>query len=199
MTTTDNAITCANCLKPGVTRKEIPYSMAMAYEGKTYTVSVPRLSVEQCPNCQEIFLDSDALQAMDRGLRAHVRLLEPARITKYRERLGHTQKEFAGFCRVAPETICRDEKGQRHQSALLDLFMRLYFASPVVRSLAAKFASGDDLSEAMEYSTQQAADNIAYNTAVVVQNKGEYARAVMEAESICPKMADPLNQGQQHT
>jgi putative zinc finger/helix-turn-helix YgiT family protein len=124
---------CGKCRQETVERATLPYSTEVQYDGRIYTVDVPRFEVPRCTNCGAMVLDDDANDQITDALRRQVGLLTPQRIRSNRESLGLKQRDFANLLGVGESTVSRWETGSQIQQKSLDKLMRLYFAMPEVR------------------------------------------------------------------
>lgn len=124
---------CGKCRQQTVVRETLPYSTEVQYDGRTYTVDVPRFEVPRCTNCGAMVLDDHANDQITDALRQQVGLLAPQQIRSNRESLGLKQRDFANLLAVGESTVSRWETGSQIQQKSLDKLMRLYFAMPDVR------------------------------------------------------------------
>lgn len=124
---------CGKCGQQAVERETLPYSTAVQYDGRSYTVEVPEFRVPRCKNCGAMVFDDPANDQITEALRRQVGLLPPERIRSNRESLGLTQRDFAGLLGVGESTVSRWETGVQIQQKSLDRLMRLFFAFPHVR------------------------------------------------------------------
>ncbi len=124
---------CGKCRQHTVELETLPYSTEVHYDGRIYTVDLPRFKVPRCTNCGAMVLDDDANDQITDALRRQVGLLTPQRIRSNRESLGLKQRDFANLLGVGESTVSRWETGSQIQQKSLDKLMRLYFAMPDVR------------------------------------------------------------------
>jgi putative zinc finger/helix-turn-helix YgiT family protein len=129
--------TCGRCRQQSVERETLPYSTDVHYDGRSYSVDMPKFSVPRCKNCGAMVLDDHANDQITDALRRHLGLLTPAQIRDNRESLGLKQRDFANLVGIGESTVSRWETGAQIQQRSLDKLMRLYFALPTVRNALA--------------------------------------------------------------
>jgi putative zinc finger/helix-turn-helix YgiT family protein len=133
---------CGHCREKAVYRSTMEYRTEIAYDGRTYTVTVPDLEVPRCQKCGTLILDSPANRRIDDTFRQQLGLLQPEEIRRNRERLNLTQRELAARLGIAEATLSRWETGGQFQQRSLDRLLRLYFEMPEVRDALAAPAPG---------------------------------------------------------
>ena len=109
------------------------YKVELEHDGRSYPITVPGLRVFECGACKTIVLPDEAHRRLTKALRVAAGLLAPEEIKAKREMLRLTQKELAGFLRVAESTVSRWETGAQIQQRAMDLLLRLFFYLPAVR------------------------------------------------------------------
>jgi putative zinc finger/helix-turn-helix YgiT family protein len=109
------------------------YTTELVHDGRSYTVSVPRLQTFRCRNCGETVLDTEANKQISQAFRRQIGLLAPEEIRQNRKKLGLTQGELAERLSVAEATLSRWENGWQIQQRSLDKFMRSFFGLRQVR------------------------------------------------------------------
>jgi putative zinc finger/helix-turn-helix YgiT family protein len=105
----------------------LDYSMEMDHDGRPYMVEVKGLPLLRCDQCGAKLLPDSSLEIMENELRRMAGLLMPAEITKHRERLSLSQKEFAWLLGIAPATVSRWETGGQIQQRAMNDFMNVVF------------------------------------------------------------------------
>lgn len=120
----------------------LDYSMEMDHDGRTYTVEVKDLPVLRCDQCEAKLLPDASLETMDNELRRMVGLLMPAEITRRRERLHLSQKEFAWLLGIAPATVSRWENGGQIQQRVMNDLMLAFFDLSTLRSYLRHLRAG---------------------------------------------------------
>lgn len=126
---------CFECKAKEVVPKLTDYTTTRKYDGRSYTVRVPDLTIPTCRKCgAQVFSvgDDEPIRA---ALRAQLGLLSPQDIQEGRARPKLNQQEMAEQLGVAKETISRWETGALIQSRAMDNLLRLYFESEEVRRL----------------------------------------------------------------
>lgn len=125
---------CGHCRERAVQPDELEYTADAEYEGRTYTVTVPRLKVPRCRKCGEMVLDTAADRQITEALRQQLGLLAPEQIRENRQALGLTQRQLASKLGIAEATLSRWETGGQIQQRVLDRMLRLYFGLGGVRA-----------------------------------------------------------------
>lgn len=76
------------------------------------------------PKTGELFLDGNALEALDKIKARHMGLLTPEEIKQLRTRLDLTQLEMSNLLRIGEKTYTRWESGKERPSQALNLLLR---------------------------------------------------------------------------
>lgn len=118
---------CSECGKLDVWPTTIAYEAEVKHDGRLHKFDVPKLQVNQCRACNEIYFASAADEQISQALRDHLSLLSPREIRKRLDALGLTQKEFGQQIRVAEATISRWLSGTYIQSGSSDASIRMFF------------------------------------------------------------------------
>lgn len=128
---------CGKCGQKAMQLATVPYATSIEHDGRTYRIELPALSVPRCMHCQAISIDDEADRQISAAFRREARLLTPEEIRQGREKLGFTQKEFAGLLGIGEATVSRWETGAQIQQRAMDRFLRLCLASPAAVELLA--------------------------------------------------------------
>lgn len=135
MTTRPFPWKCGTCRERAVAPTTLAtYTSELEHDGRKYKVTLNEFRVLQCERCQTVMLDDEASTKLSDALRAAAGLLMPAEIRKNREELGFTQKQLAGYLRIAESTLSRWETGAQIQQRSMDAFLRGFFQVPELRS-----------------------------------------------------------------
>jgi putative zinc finger/helix-turn-helix YgiT family protein len=134
---------CGHCRERAVYPDQVPYTVEVVHDGRSYTVTVPDLKTPRCRNCGELLLDSAANRQISDAFRRQANLLTPEEIRQAREGLGLTQRQLAGYLGVAEATLSRWETGAQIQQRSLDRLLRLFFTFDNVRAALANHADGN--------------------------------------------------------
>jgi putative zinc finger/helix-turn-helix YgiT family protein len=126
---------CGKCRETAVYAGVTNYELDLDFDDRTYHIKLPRLKTPRCRKCGTVLLDTPANEKITAEFLRQARLLAPARIRAYRERLGISQKELASAIGVAEETVADFESGMRFQQRPVDNMLRLFFGSPEAREL----------------------------------------------------------------
>jgi putative zinc finger/helix-turn-helix YgiT family protein len=127
---------CVSCRERAVSPTVLPtYTTELEHDGRTYTVSVKELRVQQCEHCKAIVLDDDANAAISAALRHEAGLLSPEEIRANRERLGLSQRQLAQCLRISESTLSRWSTGAQIQQRAMDALLRVFFESAEARSI----------------------------------------------------------------
>ena len=118
---------CSECGKLDVWPTTIAYEAEIKHDGLLHEFDIPKLQVNQCRACNEIFFASATDEQISQALRDHLSLLSPQEIRKRLDALGLKQKEFGQQIRVAAATISRWLSGAYIQSGSSDASMRMFF------------------------------------------------------------------------
>ena len=110
------------------------HTSQIKYEGRLYSVEVPRLRVRRCGACGELVFDNDADEQIALAFRQQLGILLGDQIRKNREELDLSQRSLAEHLGVAVETISRWENGALTQSRAMDRYLRVYFGVPAARA-----------------------------------------------------------------
>ena len=112
------------------------------FELRGETVDVAGVQHGRCTECGEDYLDTAAMEAVQRAAVAQVRaahgLLTPDEIRDLRSTLGVSQARLEHFLGTGPKTVVRWEKGTVFQSATADRLMRVLLAKPEVADILAR-------------------------------------------------------------
>ena len=126
---------CGECKERTVKPAIVEYTLSIAHDGRTYTVTVPDLEIPRCEKCGYMVMISDANLRIDDALRQLLHLLTAEDIRQNREKLGLTQAELAARLGVDEATLSRWEKGWQIQQRAMDNLLRLFFTMPAVRTV----------------------------------------------------------------
>lgn len=126
---------CANCRERAVELTPIDYTVEVAHDGRTDTVTVPGLLMPQCQKCGHRVVDAYVEDQVNAAFRQEAGLLTPEQIRHHRTLLGLKQQEMADLLGVAMSTLSRWETGGQIQQRSLDKFMRLFFKLPAAREM----------------------------------------------------------------
>ncbi len=118
---------CAECGKLDVWLTTILHNAEVNHDGRLQKFNIPKLQVQQCKACSEIYFDHVTDEQISQALREHLSLLSPEEIRERLADLGLTQKEFGQQIRVAEATISRWLSGAYIQSGSSDASMRMFF------------------------------------------------------------------------
>jgi putative zinc finger/helix-turn-helix YgiT family protein len=124
---------CGNCRERAVELADVPYSVTIAHDGRTYLVEIPSFSVPRCTRCGTIALDEEANRAITAAFRAQIGLLTPEEIRDRRTALGLSVQQLADHLGVAADALERWESGMQLQPLSLDRFLRAFFRLPELR------------------------------------------------------------------
>jgi putative zinc finger/helix-turn-helix YgiT family protein len=124
---------CPVCGKGELLSTIIAYDAEIKHDGRLYLFPIPRLQVNKCSACGEVFFDAATDDQISQALREHLNLLSPQQIRQRLQALGLMQKEFGERIGVAPETISRWLSGSHIQSRAMDNLMRLFLELDSVR------------------------------------------------------------------
>ena len=75
------------------------------------------------PKDGEIYLDGNALQALDDTKARYLGLMSPAAISELRKQLGVTQKRMAELLQIGEKSYCRWETGRERPSRSINLLL----------------------------------------------------------------------------
>jgi putative zinc finger/helix-turn-helix YgiT family protein len=125
---------CPECGKKEVRSATVRHASEVRYDGRVYTVEVPRLRVPRCRACGELVFDNSADEQIAAALREQLGLLSTTQIRENREKLGLSQRDMAEQMGVAVETISRWENGALTQTRAMDRYLRVYFGVPAARA-----------------------------------------------------------------
>jgi putative zinc finger/helix-turn-helix YgiT family protein len=125
---------CANCGQRTMEIATVDYSTDWNYDGRTYRVHVPNLSVPKCSNCGALSFDRDADLQTEAEFRKLLGILFPAEILANRERLGLSQQQLADLIGASVHAVERWESGGQIQQRTQDKLLRLLFFTPDVRA-----------------------------------------------------------------
>ena len=129
---------CGKCGQKRMELATVPYATTIEYDGRSYHVEIPALTVPRCANCRAISIDDAADQQISAAFRREAKLLTPEDIRHGRENLGLTQKQLANLLSVGEATVSRSETGAQIQQRAMDRFLRLCFTSPEAVELLRK-------------------------------------------------------------
>ena len=127
---------CPECHSRAVSPAREPYEAEVEHDGRSYRVCLPNLELHRCSACGFTIIDDVGNRAISAELRRVAGLLQPEEIRKDREALGLTQKQLAGYLRVAEATLSRWETGGQIQQRALDHLLRAFFDVPEFRAYA---------------------------------------------------------------
>ena len=125
---------CGYCREREVYLERVPYTVEIAHDGRTYTVTIPDLEVPRCRHCRTIVLHDAANRRITEAFRRQAGLMTPEEVRQRREALGLTPAELAGRLGVEEDQLSRVEAGLQVQSLSLDRFLRVFFAFDDVRA-----------------------------------------------------------------
>jgi putative zinc finger/helix-turn-helix YgiT family protein len=118
---------CPNCRQKEVYRSSHPWEGDIKHDGRSYRLSLPRLSVPICRACGEVVFDENADDQVNAALRSKVGLLSPAEILREADRYSLSQRELAKELGIAEATLSRWVTGVQIQSKGMDNLLRMYF------------------------------------------------------------------------
>jgi DNA-binding transcriptional regulator YiaG len=124
---------CSECGQARVHQTEIAYDAEIKHDGKLYALHIPRLTVNKCNACGEVYFDAITSDEISGALRKHLGLLSPREIREQLSRLHLTQKEFSERICIAAETVSRWLSGAYIQSRAYDKLMRQFFELEVAK------------------------------------------------------------------
>jgi putative zinc finger/helix-turn-helix YgiT family protein len=124
---------CRSCGKQEVRPAIVDYSTEMEHDGRSYSLTVPNLTILECANCHNRNLPDEAFARVVGELRAKADLLTPEMIRAERKRLALTQEMLANLLGVAKETVSRWETGGQIQQRVMNDFLKAFFALPELR------------------------------------------------------------------
>jgi putative zinc finger/helix-turn-helix YgiT family protein len=124
---------CANCGQRTMEIATVDYSTDWIYDGRTYRVHVPNLSVPKCSNCGAMSFDRDADLQTEAEYRKLLGILCPDEIRSNRERLGLSQQQLADLISASIHEVERWESGGQIQQRAQDKMLRLVFFMPAAR------------------------------------------------------------------
>jgi putative zinc finger/helix-turn-helix YgiT family protein len=124
---------CGKCRQRAMALAKVPYSTTIDHDGRTYTISIPDLTVPRCGNCGTVALDEEANRQISEAFRKQAGLLTPEQIRQHRSGLGMTQQDMADQLGLAVSTLSRWETGAQIQQRALDRFVRAFFLLPQLR------------------------------------------------------------------
>jgi putative zinc finger/helix-turn-helix YgiT family protein len=125
---------CGTCGQRAIEPVVVEYSTEMDHDGRSYSLTIPRLELLECKDCHARVLTDTAHERLSEALRAKAGLLTPQEIRKQREMLGLTQKDLAACLKVAEATVARWEAGGQIQQRAMDTLLRLFFDVPQARA-----------------------------------------------------------------
>lgn len=103
------------------------YETTMRHDGRDYRITVKKLDVFQCENCDLIQLPESADEILQDALRKKAGLMSPETIRSTREQLQLSQKQLANELQVAESTLSRWESGMQIQQRAMDRYLRIVF------------------------------------------------------------------------
>jgi hypothetical protein len=118
---------CPECGKMEVCLAVISYDAQVNHDGRLYSFHIPRLHVNKCGGCGDVFFDNLTDDEISQALRDHLNLLSPQDIRKGIRSRGLNQKQFGKAIGVAQETISRWLSDTHIQSRAMDILMRMFF------------------------------------------------------------------------
>lgn len=136
---------CSECGQDQVYIDHIEYDAEIKHDGKLHTFHIPRLTVNKCKCCGEVYFDAVTSDEISQALRGHLNLLSPLDIRVGIVSRGLNQKQFGETIGVAPETVSRWLSGSHIQSRAMDNLMRMFFAFGSPRSVVHSRLGSNDL------------------------------------------------------
>lgn len=140
---------CPECGCRDVSPCKTSYSARVGYDGKQVLVEVADVEAFECVACKQKLFDGRVDDAVNRELRRSQGLLQPEEIRSWRERLGVTQSELAGWLLegrsqglFASESVSRWENGVAIQSAAMDYCLRSVLSDIERRKVAGTSVAG---------------------------------------------------------
>jgi putative zinc finger/helix-turn-helix YgiT family protein len=124
---------CGDCAAITVEPSTISYAAEVKHDGRLHHFQIPKLPVDRCATCGEVYFTNASDEQLTYSLRQHLGVLQPAEIRSGIALLGLTQRAFAERIGVAAESVSRWMSGQNVQSRALDNLMRLFLTFPNVR------------------------------------------------------------------
>jgi len=143
----DYPLPCSECGQERVYLDFIGYDAEVKHDGKLHTFHIPRLAVNKCNHCGEIYFDAVTSDEISSALREHLNLLSPHDIRVGIMSRGLNQKQFGEAIGVAPETISRWLSGAHIQSHAMDNLMRMFFAFGSPRAILRSRVDSKDFCE----------------------------------------------------
>ncbi len=125
---------CSECGQEQVYVDFIEYDAEVKHDGNLHAFHIPKLTVNKCKACGEVYFDTITSEEISLALRDHLHLLSPQQIRKGLKSLGLKQNEFGERIGAAAETISRWLSGTHIQSRAYDNLMRLFFEFDNVRT-----------------------------------------------------------------
>jgi putative zinc finger/helix-turn-helix YgiT family protein len=121
--------------------KQIKKAYRTMYDGQP--VSLPKVEMFRCAECQEEFFNPEQAQAVSVEVKNTVRrlsgLLPPERILAIREKVHLTQSELERLFGQGPKVVTRWESGRVIQSKTADTILRMLEKDPdIILSLLKK-------------------------------------------------------------
>ena len=118
---------CSECGQEQVNSDVIGYDAEVKHDGKLHKFHIPRLTVNRCNACGEVYFDAITSEEILQALRDRLNLLSPQQIRNTLNRLRLSQKDFGKQIGLAAETISRWMSGRYIQSRTNDNLMRMFF------------------------------------------------------------------------
>lgn len=133
---------CGNCGKDEVRLSVVSYDVEVKYDGRLYTINVPKLEIPICQACGAKVFTEKVDEQVNAALRSQLHLLSPEEVRRAIDRLEMTQRVVADLLGIAEATLSRWLNETQIQSRAMDNLMRVFFAFPSVRD-ALRFNSSD--------------------------------------------------------
>jgi putative zinc finger/helix-turn-helix YgiT family protein len=136
---------CGNCGKDEVRMAEVSYDTEVKYDGRLYTITVPKLHLPICQACGAKVFTGQVDGQINAALHSQLSLLTPEEIRMALDRLEMKQKEVAERLGIAEATLSRWLNETQIQSRAMDNLMRVFFAFPGVRRALSQSSSENTL------------------------------------------------------
>jgi putative zinc finger/helix-turn-helix YgiT family protein len=111
-------------------------------KGNLRELTVHRVTWDECENCQEVFLDDAATNAIQQAQRKALGRLSPDAIRTWRESLEKSQSEMASLLGFGAKNFSRWENGAYIPNLAADRYIRLVMARPENLQILSLLAAG---------------------------------------------------------
>lgn len=139
---------CVECGNESVQPAQIAHNAQVKHDGKLHEFSISTLNIDKCQHCGEEYFTAETDQAISKGLRSHLRFLQPEEISARLAELELTQSEFANRLGVAKETVSRWITSHTIQNRAMDNLMRLFLGRSEVRRALTESGPTEGLGQA---------------------------------------------------